>query len=244
MSADENFILMQKLKCLSRVSFMAFIYQHKPDPPSAILAWLFEKSIDLVDGIIQLHKSNLDECSQSLIRVLFETYLKYVHFIALMKITSPKEATTHVIASIVIMKEKDTLAQDKSLSGESFTMLLGNVKELKEKYSKQDIKKIKRYGFLLESIESIARKYNKTPEYEMMYRNFSRNIHANDYAEYYRKQGGLQKNNYVESRNLAAFGFTLRIFIEMMGHMNHIFGLNMDNELNNIVEEYSKLDES
>lgn len=240
MDSEKHFILLQRLKCLSRVSYLSFIHGFQPDIPSSILCWLFEKSIDLVDGIIQLHKESLDECGQALIRVLFETYLKYIHFVNLMTSTSQENASIFVIETIVLMKEKSTLEQDKTIAEGGFTELLGNLEHLHNKHHK-NLKKIKNYGFLLDSIENIARKYNKIHEYQIMYRNFSRNIHANDLVEYFRKQGYLDKDDYIETRNTAAFDLVLRVFIEMMTHMNHIFTLKMSEEIQKIQEEYKAL---
>lgn len=106
MSSENLFSIMQQAKSLARVSYSSFLYVNELDWPCSIFAWLFEKAIDLVDGIIKLHQSNLDECSQALIRVLFETYLKYIHTVNLMKLTGQDEATVFIIESIVLLKEK------------------------------------------------------------------------------------------------------------------------------------------
>ncbi|HAT1803700.1 TPA: hypothetical protein I8Z04_002387 [Legionella pneumophila] len=260
MNSEKYFILMQRVKSLTRVSYMAFIHENKPDLPSSIFAWLFEKSIDLVDGIIQLHKSNLDECSQSLIRVLFETHLKYIHLVNLMNSINKDDVSIFVIESIVLLKEKSTLMQHPYLLNGNLTEKLGNLDILKGKYSdeknpfvvslrnngflkhKNCLDGITRNGFLLDSIENIARKYNKIPEYQMMYRNFSRNVHANDLVEYLAKQGHINNEDAIEARDIAAFDLVLRIFLEMMTHMDYLFCLNMKEQLKEIYEEYSNLD--
>jgi len=240
MSSENCFFLMQKLKCLSRVGYLSFIHKCEPDRSSYILAWLFEKAIDLVDGIIRLHQANLDECSQALIRILFETHLKYIHFANLMVSTSEEDASLFVFETIILMREKSALEQDKVISDANFTKQLGNLEQLHEKYS-SDLKNIKKHGFLLDNVENIARKYNKILEYQIMYRSFSRNVHTNDFVEYLQKNGRLKTDDYIETRNTTAFNFVLRIFIEMMTHMNHIFSLGMSKELQKIQEEYKRL---
>lgn len=75
----------------------------------------------------------------------------------------------------------------------------------------------------------------------MMYRNFSRNVHANDLVEYFSKQGHLENDNSNETRNFAAFDLVLRIFIEMMTHMDTLFSLGMSEQLNEINKEYESL---
>ncbi len=241
-NSEKIFFLIQKIKCLSRVGYLSFIHQYKPDLPSSILAWFFEKAIDLVDGIIQLHKNDLDECSQALIRVLFETYLKYIHFISIMLSSSQEEAALFVVETIVLIREKNALEQDKSMPDHNFTEILGDLKQLKEKHG-SNLGKIKKHGFPLDSIENISRKYNKMGEYQIMYRNFSRNVHANDFTEYFRKQGHLEQDDYIEFRNDAAFDFVFRIFLEMMDHMNNCFGLGMTEKLKEIQKEYIKFNQ-
>jgi hypothetical protein len=232
---------MQQLKCISRVSYMAFIHQNKPDRASTILAWLFEKTIDLVDGIIQLHKANLDECSQALIRILFETYLKYIHFANLMISTSTEEASTFVIDSIYLMRAKGASQQAKITPDINFPEQFHDLNQLELKHQ-SNLKKIKKHGFLLSSIEAIACKYDKIAEYQIMYRNFSRNVHVNDFNEYFLKQGNFEAGNYIEERNHAAFSLVLEIFIEMMTHMNIALDLSMEEELIKIKDEYSRME--
>jgi len=243
MTPEEKFITIQQVKSLCRVGLMGFISEHKPDPPTLIFISFCEKAIDLVDGTIQLYKTNLAECAQALIRILFETNLKFIHFIALCKEKTPEDATRMVAECLVILREKDALAQDRSIESGNFTERLGgiDIDSVKKKYSQSDIKKIKKYGFPQTSIEDLARKYSKITEYNIMYRNFSRNVHANDTAEYIIKQDILLKDNYnyIEFRNEAAFGLTFRLFLEMMISMNEMLSLNMDQELKRLSEKYS-----
>ncbi len=232
---------MQKLKVISRVSYMAFINQNKLDRASSILAWFFEKTIDLVDGIIQLHKTNLDECSQALVRILFETYLKYIHFVNLMNSTSIEEASTFVIDSIYLIRGKNALEQDKVMPDSKLAEQFNHLKRLEKKYN-SDLENIKKHGFLKESVLETSRKYNKITEYQIMYRNFSRNVHVNDFNEYFLKQGNFEASNHLEIRNNAVFSFVLEIFIETMTHMSSAFDLNMEEELTHIKNEYSQIE--
>lgn len=264
MESEKYFNLMQQLKSLSRVSFMGFINENAPDLPSSIFAWLFEKSIDLVDGIVQLHKSNLDECSQSLIRVLFETYLKFIHIQKMMRLINQEEVSLFVLESMILLKEKSTVEQDKAIPNGALTRELGHnidLNSIKEKYKDDSnpfvimlrqnnflgpksccLKSIKKNSFLLDNIENIAQKYHKRAEYQMMYRNFSRNVHANDFHEYVLKQGHIEDDGLIETRNIAAFNLVLRIFIEIVTNMNYLFDLHMKVQLEEILKEYNKLE--
>ena len=112
MGPEQQFFLNQKLKCLCKVSMMHFLLVAGQDNPQKVLIAFYMKAIDLFDGIIQLYKANLDECAQALIRVLFETYLKYKEFLSIVDIFGEGNAQLKVLESMMIMKEKHAREQD------------------------------------------------------------------------------------------------------------------------------------
>lgn len=245
MGSEKIFFLIQQLKCLSKTSCLNYTYKHQLDLYSSIFAWFFEKTIDLVDGVIQLHKSNLDECGQVLIRTLFETYLKYIHFIKLRDSTSIEEASMFVLQSIYLTRGKDILEQDKIYPHYNLEKNFVDLKQFKEKHQTQ-LKKIKRNCFLVDSIETVSKKYHKNDEYQIMYRNFSSNVHTYDFAEYQikrenRKNTAYTESHYIKAQKKQIFGFVFEIFIEMASYMNNFFELGITNELSEIKEEYRSL---
>lgn len=243
MQEERYFTLLQELKCLSVVDMLSILLKYDFDLPTSVLVWFFQKSIDLVDGIIQLHKIGLDECGQALIRILFETYLNYTHYIELCKNPIGENAAELVLVSMMVSREKNASEVDKIISGLNLKNELKSINEIKEKYNDSEIKKMKKFGFLQKSIEEISKKYDMLEEYQIMYRNFSRNVHVNDYFEYLAKQENPIGTYDFETRNIAAFSFTLQIFMRMTSYMNEIFKLNMEKELQRIEIEVDKLDE-
>lgn len=240
---EKKFLLNQKLKCLCKVKIDHFLLVNgdSQDYHSKILITFYLKAMDLFCGIILLHRTNLDECAQALIRVLFETYLKYKFFLSSYD-QNPENAAQQVLESMMIMKEKDAIAQDKSIAGSTNIIdSLGNINVIKNKYSPDAIKKIKQYGFPQLSIEELARKFGKSLEYDCMYRNYSRNVHANDTLEYLKKQNIAQNSEYSDLRNFTSFDFTFKLFFEMMIGMNFNLSLHFENHLKEIYDEYQAL---
>lgn len=241
MDFERVILLMQRLNCLSKAPFLKFIQERELDLTTSIFAWLFEKAIDLVEGVIQLHKSDMDECAQILIRTLYETYLKYKHYAQLINSNSLEEASLFVFQSIYLMREKDILEFDKLLPHRDLIKQFVDLKEFKEKYSSR-LKKIKNFGFLEESIEAASRRYHMKAEYQYMYRNFSKSVHSFDLIEYIKKQQerkNISDGNYIELQKMQVFCFVFEVFIEMMTKMNIIFDLGIVKELNQIKIEYT-----
>jgi len=78
-------------------------------------------------------------------------------------------------------------------------------KEIASRYSEDDLKKIRKYGFTGLPIEQRAILTGHDEAYNIVYRNFSRNIHSTDYVEHYMLQGyfDLEKmHDYHKSREI------------------------------------------
>jgi len=87
--------------------------------------------------------------------------------------------------------------------------------EIKSRYSEADFKKLKKYGFTGMNLEQCAIKTENKEDYDIFYRNFSRNIHATDYMEFFLRQnielsptGAL----YLEVRNQVSYQIAINSF--------------------------------
>lgn len=238
----------QRLYRIAKKSILSLIKKIKSDTSNTIthaeiiLISYSYKSIDLFDGILLLQKCNLMENSQVLIRVLFETNLNFGAFIKLASETDNENAANKVRDAILIMKSRDAMAQDIYDRELQVT-----VDDIKRNYSDEDIKKIKKYGFTLCSIYQRAKNDNKIPEYNAMYRNFSRNVHSFDFIEYFQKTGMLScKETYEEAhelRNQVALWHSHRCFFQIIAYMNKWFHLGIEGDLKTIQDDFSLINE-
>ncbi|MDP2205804.1 MAG: DUF5677 domain-containing protein [Alphaproteobacteria bacterium] len=243
-NTQKLFILNQELKTLARVliSEMLFKMPHDIAVTTRIHVALAHKATDLFDGILQLQKLQLMEPAQALIRCLFETNLKFGCFVRLVEEKGYGDVCQLVMDSLIIMKHRDAVQQG-FLDAEniSFQELADSIKG---SYSEDQIKKIQKHGFSMRSVEELANIENKKEFYNIMYRNFSRNVHANDLAEYFYHQGIMDVDEQTERRNLAAISFSHISFRQIITYMNEAYDLGCTKALKKIEKRYSALHKS
>jgi predicted restriction endonuclease len=110
--------------------------------------------------------------------------------------------------------------------------MLEREQQLIAKYGPDAAKKMRRHGFSGLSIEERAKRVGLSTEYDIIYRNFSRNIHNTDYMEHLAERGAMSKErwqHYQDVRNdtalSAAIACTWRTawFIDsMLGEDNRV----------------------
>jgi Family of unknown function (DUF5677) len=246
-ASDELLKLNQQLCELAKFtlsSFIAHLKKSKIDLHTTyhILLAYYHKAVDLFDGIIKLQQCGLIEDAQILIRVLFETNLNVGCLIKLSN-TNIDDAANIVMASIIIMKAKDASQQKFDISN------LSKIAEAySSHYSENDIKMIKRYGFTRCSIHQRAKNDNKEEWYNIMFKNFSRNVHAFDFIEYFVKLGLRDDEESYEEmhilRNQAALEHTHKCFYQIIRFCNLTFEWGIDDELKDIHTEFNRLADS
>ena len=163
--------------------------------PEKILSAMFMKGMQTFEAIRFLYMKNLPEQAQVLVRVLFELRLDFYEFIRLCRIDSVA-ATRRLLDAMRLEKIKQQRASkfkglelvEGALTPEQ---LLQEERKICSRYDEKEIKKLRRFGFSGMSIESRAKKAGLSDIYNVIYRNFSRNVHSTDYAEYLRKQPSL-----------------------------------------------------
>lgn len=240
-SAQKIFLLNQELKTLARVLISGLLLEmpHDTAVTTRIHVALAHKATDLFDGILQLQKLQLMEPAQALIRCLFETNLKFGCFVRLVEEKGHHDACQLVMDSLIIMKHRDAIQQEAlNKRNMSFQELS---KSIKENYSEAQIKRIQKHGFTMKSVEELANIENKKEFYNVMYRNFSRNVHANDLAEYFCHQGIVGIDEQTERRNRAAIVFSHICMRQIITYMNELYDLGGSKALKKIEERYLSL---
>lgn len=230
-----------KLAKSTLISFIDYLNDKKIELHTThhiLLAYCY-KAIDLFEGIIKLQQLELMENAQILIRVLFETNLNVG---CLIKLASEDmdNAARAVMESLMIMKGKDAL-QQKVDNPEFYE----HVNIIQSTYTKNELNEIRKYGFTRCHIHQRAKNDNKEEWYNVMFKNFSRNVHALDVQEYFIK---LSLKEYDESyeesymlRNQEALKHSQKCFYQIFVFCNKEFEWKKDSELNEIYENFKRL---
>ena len=201
-----------------------------------LLAYCY-KAIDLFEGIIQLQQHELMEDAQILIRVLFETNLNVGYLIKLA--SKDIDNAAHIaMTSMMIMKGKDAL-QQKTDDPEFYKI----VEMLQATYSETELQNIKKHGFTGCHIHQRAKNDNKEEWYNIMFKNFSRNVHALDFQEYFVKLGLRNDDEPYEEkyipRNQVALQHAHTCFFQIIMFCNLTFGLGIEKELKEIQNKFN-----
>jgi hypothetical protein len=80
--------------------------------------------------------------------------------------------------------------------------MLEREKEIIAKYGRETADKMRRNGFTGLSIEERAKQVDLSTEYNIVYRNFSRNIHNADYMEHLAERGAIKKQRWQEYQDV------------------------------------------
>src|SRR4030095_5454147 len=210
----------------------------KIEGPHRITVGFFSKATRTLKAIGLLYEHNLNEEAQSLVRILFETYINFFMFLLMMR-EDPEATFLRVGDSMMLEKvrqqrESKFVGLDllpRKLTPEQF---LQAEKEIKSRYSEEDFKKLKQYGFTGMNLKECAIKTENEEMYHIVYRNFSRNIHATDYLEFVIRQN-LElvpfAQLYLEMRNQTSYQIAINSLAPMAETINDFFRLGMTKEL-------------
>jgi hypothetical protein len=168
--------------------------------PVRIIDALFVKSVDTLRAVLLLYRSGLPVQAQALIRILFEVRVDIELFMRACA-ADPAETARKVLDTMMLQKISQQ-RQSKFIGlasvpgAPSREKMLNDEQQLIAKYGRGTADKMRRHGFSGLSIEERAKQVSLSTEYNIIYRNFSRNIHNTDYMEHLAERGAIGKGRW------------------------------------------------
>jgi hypothetical protein len=243
-------VILGKLQRICRELQKTLIEHPQNDPIKTILLSFLTKSNHSLDAIILLYKRSLFHEAQSLIRIIVELFVTFLAFEKMLR-RNPKEAGMRVWDSVMLEKIKQQKASEfKGLDlipgAPTPQDFLHQEREIANRYSESELKKIKKHGFSGLNVEQRAQQADLSDYYNIVYRNFSRNVHSTDFMELtlLHNPNLLEKipfSNYTESRDFISCEITFISAAGIAETINEIFQLNFDRRLMNIYKLREKL---
>lgn len=129
----------------------------------------------------------------------------------------------------MLEKIKQARASDCPIPGG----LLEIEKEISTRYSPEELKKLKQYGFTGMNVEHRARCSGLSDEYNIIYRNFSRYVHSTDFAELLLQQeySGrilLDRTAHLENRDDVCCSIAFMSVASISAGVNYLAGLGLN----------------
>ncbi len=206
-------------------------------------AYLFKVNRTLA-GIILLYKNNFNEEGQILVRTMFELLLDFSFFTNILK-TEPEIAGRRIIDSLIIEKAKQLRASNYDGVPENIKLDIEKWEsEVKSRYSIDDIRKLRRYGFSMVSVEEKAKLTGHESIYNIMYRNFSRNSHNTDFMESFLQIQAYEADGYEElqvSRDSIAMETTFITIYNTIQSLNTVFKLSFNDRIEQLKRKFDML---
>lgn len=209
-----NPLLRQVLQLCEEI-YQALKNKSQRDVPKDIILGFLNKNKNTLEAIILLYEHALHIEAQSNIRIIFELMVTFDAFLSLLK-ENPKGACMRVLDSMMLEKAK----QQRASNYLGYDMIPGAPtpedwprieKEIAARYSDLELKQIRRNGFSGLNVEERARQAGYEEDYNVVYRNFSLNIHSEDFMELMITERPELLNNdpisfhyYVQQRNIVA----------------------------------------
>jgi Family of unknown function (DUF5677) len=168
--------------------------------PVRIIDAMFLKSVDTLRAVRLLYSAGLPVQAQALIRILLEVRIDIELFMRAC-ITGPATAARKVLDAMMLQKiSQQRRSNFIGLSGvpgaPSREKMLEDETALVRHYGKETAQQMRRNGFSGLSIEERARQVGLNTEYNIVYRNFSRNVHNTDYMEHLADRGTIDKQRW------------------------------------------------
>src|SRR5215471_6754599 len=170
--------------------------------PVRIIHAMFLKSVDTLRAVRLLYSSGLSVQAQALIRILLEVRIDIELFMRAC-VADPAGAARKVLDATWLQKisqqrQSNFIGLSSVPRAPSREKMLEDEKALVRQYGKATTEKMRRNGFSGLSIEERARQVGLSTEYNIVYRNFSRNIHDTDYMEYLGPRGAIDKQGWQQ----------------------------------------------
>ncbi len=165
--------------------------------PVRIIDAMFLKSVDTLRAVRLLYSSGLAVQAQALIRILLEARIDIEVFMR--DCATDHTAAVRKVLDATMMQKISQQRQSNFIGlssvpgAPSRARLIEDERALIGQYGKDTAKKMSRFGFSGLSIEDRAREVGLSAEYNIVYRNFSRNVHNTDYMEHLADRGAIDK---------------------------------------------------
>ena len=216
------------------------------DVIATIARALFQKGCDTLRAINVLYRESLPMQAQALIRVLLEVRMDFEIFLQRAS-ENPTEAARHVIDAMMLEKirqqrQTDFRGHELVEGAPPPETLLALEKDLVARYGNGAAKAMRRYGLSGLSVEDRANQLGLSDVYNVVYRNFSRNVHGTDYMEHFRAQGMKAMDQWGEYENLrdhVALSTAITCGWQMASLANGMFGCGLEGKLQRILQACS-----
>lgn len=238
--------LMARLAPVCRALTEGLAASLESDVTARIAHALFQKGFDTYRAIAVLYAESLSIQAQVLVRVLLEVRIDLEIFLRLTAEDS-QQAARRVLDAMMLEKVKQQRQSDfrgLELIDEAPTpeALLALEKKLVEQYGNTAARAMRRHGFSGLSVEDRANKLGLSNVYNVVYRNFSRNVHGTDYMEHIRAQGmGAVSRwpDYTDLRDHVALSTAITCLWQMACAVNNEFGYGLNEELKETWRAYT-----
>lgn len=219
------------------------------DVPKRIVLAFLTKATHTLRAILLLYDAGLCHEAQSLIRVAFEVRITFDAFLALLK-RDPRDACHRVVDSMMLEKIKQQRASGFKghdlVPGAPSPADLEKAEEvLANRYGPSELAKLRKHGFSGMNVEQRARQSQRSATYDIVYRNFSRNVHSSDFMELLMLDDadvlGAGRADYVENRDEVACNVAFDSCAFVAGSTNDLFRLGRRRKLLGLVTRWKQL---
>ena len=205
-------------------------------PDTLVLAFV-TKAPQTARGIVVLYERDLHHEAQSLVRILFEVSINCQYFLQMFG-ENPRGACERVIDAVMLEKLKQQKSSDYAGLGLlSDGPTIGDFErvesEISHRYSKESLRLLRRHGFSGLTVEERAARVGRGDLYQIVYRNFSRNVHGGDFMELVLANephliGRERYDAYIQSRDTVAVQLAFGSLGAVLLGANGLFHLGFD----------------
>lgn len=138
-------------------------------------------------AIAFLYQDTLKEPAQILVRAIVECRLNFDIFFSRF-LRDPTDTMRLMLDAMMLEKIKQMesvnfVGLDPITGAPSRDDFRQREREIRQRRSPSEVNALRKYGFSQMTVEQRARETNHIDMYNVVYRNFSRNVHGSDYAE-------------------------------------------------------------
>lgn len=228
--------LLRRLVRLTEDTAKSLRELRKPLVPDRILLAFLGKAADSLRGVLVLQRQGLCHEAQSLARGLFELRLSFESFVEQLQLDTGA-ACRRVLDTVMLEKIKQARASEFKghdlIAGAPTPEEFHNIeKDISARYSPEELQKLKKHGFTGMNVEHRAKRSGLSDEYNIVYRNFSRNVHSTDFTELLLQEDpGLISTNrdaHLEKRNAVCCEVAFTSVAAISAKMNDLAQLSLD----------------